>query len=250
MSTVVLITGANRGLGKGLLERYLKLPNHTIIAANRNPEHSSSRDLSKLPTAKGTRLIVVKLDATIRQDAFDAIRTLESQGIDHLDIVIANAGVSYIWPTVADVKEEDIEGHFRPNVYGYVALYQATRGLLQKSKREPVLANVGSTAGSLSSPFPFPNAAYGPSKGAAAWYTLKIDMEESWLNSMALGPGWVHTELGDAGAKGLSVDEATQAKYMIGIEESCDGMMKVLAETTKERHGGKMVNWNGEHQPW
>lgn len=35
--TIVLITGANRGLGKGLLKRYLALPNHTVIAANRDP---------------------------------------------------------------------------------------------------------------------------------------------------------------------------------------------------------------------
>lgn len=100
------------------------------------------------------------------------------------------------------------------------------------------------------SPLPFPNAAYGPSKGAAAWYTLKIDMEEPWLNSMSLGPGWVHTELGDAGAVSFNVDEATQAKLMIGLEESCDGMFKVLGETTKAKHGGKLVLWTGEAVPW
>ena len=35
---IVLITGANRGLGRGLLERFLVLPDHLIIAANRNPD--------------------------------------------------------------------------------------------------------------------------------------------------------------------------------------------------------------------
>lgn len=29
--TTVLITGANRGLGKGLLERYLSQPNHVRL---------------------------------------------------------------------------------------------------------------------------------------------------------------------------------------------------------------------------
>jgi norsolorinic acid ketoreductase len=75
-------------------------------------------------------------------------------------------------------------------------------------------------------------------------------MEEPWLNSMALGPGWVHTELGDAGAKSFNVDEATQAKLMIGIDESCDGMIKVLQETSKAKHGGKLIIWNGEHLAW
>lgn len=149
MSTVVLITGTNRGIGKGLLTRYLALPNHTIIAANRNPDNSSSKELFNLPRADGTKLILVKLDVKVWQDAFDAIKSLEGQGIDHLDIVIGNAGVSYIWPTVAEAKLEDIDNHIQTNVYGQVALYQATRLLLQKSKREPILTNMGSTAGSL-----------------------------------------------------------------------------------------------------
>jgi len=149
MFTVVLITGANRGLGYGLLERYLKLPNHTVVAANRNPDYPTSKGLSKLPTAEGTKLVVVKLDARVWQDAFDAVKTLESQGIDHLDIVIANAGVAYCWPTVAEVKLEDLVAHVEPNAYGVVSLYQAVRPLLQKSKKEPMYAIMGTTAGSL-----------------------------------------------------------------------------------------------------
>ncbi|CAJ2514333.1 Uu.00g024520.m01.CDS01 [Anthostomella pinea] len=250
MSTIVLITGANRGLGKGMLERYLKLPNHTLIAANRNPDHPSSKELSKLPTAEGTKLIVIKIDAKVWQDPFDAVKTLEAQGIDHVDVVIANAGVSYTWPKVAEVKLEDIEAHMWPNAYGGVALYQAFRPLLKKSKKEPVLTNMGSTAGSLNSPLPFPNAAYGPSKSVSAWFTIKIHMEDDWLNSFSLGPGWVHTDLGDAGAIGLGADEDTQAKFMISCDDSCDGMFKVVTETSREKHGGKLVLFNGDVTPW
>lgn len=63
---VVLITGANRGIGKGLLELYLLKPNHFVIAANRDPEHPTSKALAELPTADGTSLLVVKIDATVR----------------------------------------------------------------------------------------------------------------------------------------------------------------------------------------
>lgn len=64
--TVVLITGANRGIGKGLLELYLLKPNHLVIAANRDPEHATSKALATIPTADGTCLLVVKIDATVR----------------------------------------------------------------------------------------------------------------------------------------------------------------------------------------
>lgn len=148
-STIVLITGANRGLGKGMLERYLGLPNHTVIAVNRNPDHPSSKELSNVPKAVGSKLIVVKADATIWQDAFKGVEAIEAQGIDHLDIVVANAGVANTFPTVAELQEKDLEAHLRPNVYGFVALYQATRRMLKKSTREPILACMGSNAGSL-----------------------------------------------------------------------------------------------------
>jgi hypothetical protein len=70
------------------------------------------------------------------------------------------------------------------------------------------------------------------------------------LHSFPLGPGWVHSDLGDAGAVALGLDKATQDHLMIGLDESYDGMMKVLDETTKEKHGGKLVLYNGETMAW
>ena len=146
--TIVLISGANRGLGKGLLELYLAKPNHTVIAANRDPSHPSSKALSELPVAANSRLIVVKIDATSETDALDAVKDLQSQGIGNLDVVIANSGICYVLPKVSDVKIEDIKAHFEPNVYGVVLLYQATLPFLLKSEN-PIWATMGSTAGSL-----------------------------------------------------------------------------------------------------
>lgn len=93
---------------------------------------------------------------------------------------------------------------------------------------------------------PIFNGVYGPSKAAAAWYSVRINEEDSWLNSFSLGPGWVHTDLGDAGAENLGVTREMREAMMIGLEESCDGMMRVLGETSKEKHGGKLVIYSGE----
>ena len=132
--TIVLVTGANRGIGKGLLQRYLAKPNYTVIGTVRDPNHESSKALADLPKAKGSSLIVVKLDVTNKADALAAVEQLEAQGIDHLDIVIANAGVCYAWPKVSEVKVEELEGHYVPNVHGLIFTYQATLPLLKKSK--------------------------------------------------------------------------------------------------------------------
>jgi norsolorinic acid ketoreductase len=148
--TIVLITGANRGIGLGLTERFLAEASHTVIAAVRNPAHATAHALQELPTGPDSRLMVVKLDASIEQDAKEAVAELQQRHrIQHLDIVIANAGIGYIYPTVAEVKIADIRAHMEPNVYGVVALYQATRELLKKSAREPIFLPMGSSAGLL-----------------------------------------------------------------------------------------------------
>lgn len=145
--TTVFITGANRGIGKGLVESYLGRADHVVIAAVRDLK--TSEPLAQIDVAKGSRLIVVKLDATIESDAADAVKELSTKhGIDHLDIVLANAGVCYIWPTVANVKIDDMLASLRPNVFGIIWLYQATRHLLNTAAN-PKWATIGSTAGSI-----------------------------------------------------------------------------------------------------
>lgn len=143
--TTVLISGANRGLGKGLLEIYVAKPDHTVIAAVRDPSHATAKALADLPTGAGSCVLVVKADASSESDALTAVKEIEKQGIDHLDIVIANAGVAYIFPKVSELKIADLEAHIVPNVYGVVRLYQATLPLLLKSE-SPKWVTMGSAS--------------------------------------------------------------------------------------------------------
>ncbi|KAF7898958.1 uncharacterized protein EAF01_008171 [Botrytis porri] len=248
--TIVLISGANRGLGKGLLAQYISKPDHIVIAANRDPSHPTSKALSELPTGANTKLFVIKVDGSSPTSAQTAIDTLPSLGIDHLDLVIANAGVSYAWPTVADLKIEDLEGHFIPNVFGAVRLYQATLPLLLKSK-DPKWVTIGSTAGMITNQLPIqnqlpiPNGAYGPSKAAIHWFTKRMNVENPPLNAFVLDPGWCQTELGNAGAVYFGMDQAA-----VSVEDSCALMAPLITKSTKESHGGKLWSYEGGQLEW
>lgn len=146
--TIVLITGANRGIGKGILEIYLQKPNHTVIAANRDPSHPTSNTLADLPKAEGTTLEVIKLDVLSPTDPAAAVKTLAAKGITHIDILIANAGIALSWPKVSEVKVEDIQKHVEVNVYGFIRLYQAFRSVL-KEAQAPKLVTIGSSSAFL-----------------------------------------------------------------------------------------------------
>lgn len=147
MSTIVLISGASRGVGRALAELYLARPNHVVIAANRDPSSSQSQSLSSLPTGTNSKLIIVKLDAKSDTDGPAAVETLRKEhGIERLDIVIANAGIAFTWPKVEDVKFEDMREHYEVNVIGVVRLFQATVGLLRKGEN-PKWVTIGSQSG-------------------------------------------------------------------------------------------------------
>ncbi|KAK0621890.1 hypothetical protein B0T17DRAFT_618276 [Bombardia bombarda] len=238
----VLISGANRGLGKGLLAIYLARPNHVVIAANRNPDHPTSKALFDLPTGEGSKLIVVKVDSGVETDPFDAVNELEKQGVEHLDLVVANAGVAAAFPPVLEVKRSDLKLHMEANVYGTVSLYQATAGLLRKGTN-PRWVTVGSSAGFIV--LPVPNAAYGPAKVAAHWLTKRIDAEEEKIAAFVMHPGWVQTEMGNASAVMIGYGQAPET-----IDDSVNGQVKVFDAATKETHGGKMWDFHGELQVW
>ncbi|KAL6695436.1 hypothetical protein J3F84DRAFT_348780 [Trichoderma pleuroticola] len=240
--TVVLITGGNRGLGLGLVESFLSQPNHIVISANRDTNHPTSKALADLPKAKGSNLVVLKYDAGVEQDAFDLVKDLKGErGINHLDIVVANAGIAKSYPLVKDVRRVDIQEHIDINAYGVVSLYQATRDLLQKSTKKPIFVTIGSGAGSLGRQPLVPNAAYGPSKILVNWYGVRINAEEEWLNAFVLDPGFVQTDTGNAAAQVFGIGEAPTT-----IEESVGGLFKVITTATKETHGGKVVSYTGD----
>lgn len=103
---------------------------------------------------------------------------------------------------------------------------------------------------SCSAGFPMPNGVYGPSKAAAHWLSAKINSEDAWLNSFAISPGFVQTDMGNAGADMFGMDEATRAAVMITRDQSCDGIINVLASSSKEAHGGKLIDYKGDAVPW
>ncbi|KAF3399148.1 hypothetical protein DPV78_006603 [Talaromyces pinophilus] len=256
--TIVIITGANRGIGKGILELYLQKPNHTIIAANRDPSHPTSKALNDLPKADGTSLHVVKIDATSPTDPADAVKELEIKGIDHIDILIANAGIALGFPKVEEVQVDYIQKHVDVNIYGFIRLYQAFLPVLKKAKN-PRWVTIGSSAAFLtrfsgelvilitvdSNYLPIRNAAYAPTKLVQHWYTKAISVEAPWLTAFPVDPGWVQTELGNRGADAVGVEKAD-----ITVEESTTGIVKVIDASTRETHSGKLFKYDGNELPW
>jgi len=246
--TTYLITGANRGLGQALLATYLARPNTTVIAAVRDPSHESAKALSNLPKGEFSKLIVVKIDSASEPDALAAVKTLQAEhNITVLDVVIANAGISKIYPIVAEVKAEDLREHFNVNVVGVVLLFQAVLPLLQKSI-QPKFVALSSSAGSIGNIEyrNVPNAAYGTSKATLNYVIRKAHFENENLIVFPVDPGWVQTEMGNRAAVMYGFGD----KAEISVKQSIDGVSAVIDSATREKTSGHFMVYDGTESLW
>jgi norsolorinic acid ketoreductase len=162
----------------------------------RNP--SAATALKALPTGEGSSLIVVKIDSVTETDPATATADIKSRGITALDIVIANAGISQVFPQVHEVEQSDLREHLQVNVFGVIQLFKAVRPLLLAAK-EPKFVTLGTSAASLSEMATrnFPNSVYGTSKVALNYITLKTHFENPTLTAFPLDPGYVCFPVGD-----------------------------------------------------
>ena len=89
----VLITGSSRGIGLGLVKRYLSEESNTVIATCRSGlTEDGSSELMKLKREYKERLHVFKLDVTRETSFRDLLESLDSVNVKNLDVVVANAG--------------------------------------------------------------------------------------------------------------------------------------------------------------
>ena len=187
--TIYLVTGANRGIGLGLVTTLLTRPNTTVIATVRNP--ASASNISELPTASNSKVIVVKLDSTVHTDAAAIVEEVQSKhGITKLDVVIANAGVSDHYAPAAKSSAEEARRHMNINYVAPLALFGATVPLLEKSSN-PRFVGISSGAASIGDleSMPLQCTVYGASKAALNYALRKAHFENPKITIYPLSPG-------------------------------------------------------------
>lgn len=150
----VLITGANRGIGRALVEEALRRGAKRVYAATRQPfVHSDER------------VTPVTLDVTNAEQIQKAVAHLGD-----LDILINNAGVT-MFDDLSD--RSAIERLLAVNLFGTYSVRRAFLPLLARS--QGAMVNVLSMAGVAAVPF---SPAYSISKAAA--FSLTQSLRALW----------------------------------------------------------------------
>lgn len=104
----MLMLTEHAGLGRALAEAYLSRPSHTVVAGVRDVNSAMAASLKDIPTAQDSSVMLVRLNSTSDTDTHEAVEAMQAAGINHLDIVIANAGIAGAYSRIESLELRDM----------------------------------------------------------------------------------------------------------------------------------------------
>ena len=209
----ILLTGANRGIGRALAERLLRA-DATLIATVRSAQAAAK--LADELGASGGRLSVEQCDIAIEADVASLRARVEAK-YPHIDVLINNAGMFLKADRSMNADDLDLrvlQQTLDVNLFGTISMCKAFAPLIAPCGR---IVNVSSTMGQLDDGgLPSYAVGYSVSKTALNAYTSSLANALAPRSIMvdALHPGWVKTDMGGAGAQ-ISPVVGTETIYFL-----------------------------------
>jgi len=182
---VAVITGAARGIGKAIAERYVK-EGAKVVIADLNEEGAKT-----VASALGPNAFGFKLDVT-DQASIDATIAAAVAHFGSLDILVNNAGIFDLAPIV-EITRESYRRVYAVNVEGLLFMLQAGAKQMIKQGRGGKIINFASQAGRRGEALV---AVYCSSKAAVISLTQSagLDLIKHRINVNAIAPGVVDNE--------------------------------------------------------
>jgi NAD(P)-dependent dehydrogenase (short-subunit alcohol dehydrogenase family) len=178
--SVVLVTGANRGIGAEWVRQLRERGAAKVYAGARNPESVSPAD----------GVVPIALDVTDKTQVAAAAEQAKD-----VQIVINNAAIMLGQPLIGNDAGK-IRDEFETNVFGLVAVAEAFAPALRANGGGAIV-----NALSAVSWFSFPGLAGYSATKAAAWSltdALRLELRDQGTLVLALHSGPVATSMGDA----------------------------------------------------
>lgn len=186
---VAIVTGASKGIGKGIAQRYSQ-EGATVVLASRSKD--LLEPLAEEMTASGRRALALTADVRDAQSMENMVqRAVEEFG--RVDIMVNNAGVSMTCPS-EELTPADWENTLQTNLFGLFYGCQSAARQMIASDHEGCIINITSICGTCAIP---QRAAYCASKAAANMLTkvLASEWAQHGIRVNAIAPGYIVTEM-------------------------------------------------------
>jgi len=208
-----LITGCNRGIGRGILEAFVK-EGASVIACTRSMDEALTETYEKLSAQHGVRIYPVCMDLSDPESIKLGMKVVAELKVP-IDILVNNAGIAKFRPFVMS-KVDDFKEMMQVNLYAPVQISQYVVKNMLKQRKGSII-NFCSVSGLDSNSG---NAAYGASKAAIASLTRTMAKELAKVNIRvnAVAPGFVATDMN----KQIDADYMESMLPQIALERVAD----------------------------
>ena len=191
MAKKVIVTGASRGIGFELVQKYAEA-GHEVIALSRNSDRLEQLKEACLQLNPKAQVHILPFDLAEGDMAVQLMPFIESC-FQHVDILINNAGALVAKP-FTEISAEELERIYHVNV---LSVFKLTQELIPKFSDRAHIVNISSVGGVQGSVKFSGLSAYSSSKAALVALTecLAEEYKETDLAFNCLALGAVQTEM-------------------------------------------------------
>jgi len=183
---VVIVTGAGRGIGRGISIAYAS---HGAIVILADKTSDSAEETFQLIKKTGGTSAVISADVCRPEDITSLISETERR-FGAIDILINNAGISE-WKSPYELTVDDWDRIINTNLRSMFLCSREAAKVMRKHKRGSIV-NISSTRAIMSEP---DSEAYAASKGgiAALTHALAASFSPDNIQVNCISPGWIET---------------------------------------------------------
>lgn len=239
---VAIITGASKGIGKGIAVRYAR-EGASVVLASRSMDLLAS--IAGQIHQGGGKALALEVDVT-RHESVEAMVDKTVKQFGRLDIMVNNAGISMAHPS-EDLSPQDWQRALDTDLSGvFFGCQCAARRMIPQGGG--CIINITSVYGLVAAPG---RAAYCASKAAGNMLTkvLAVEWAKKNIRVNAIAPGYFRTELVqgviDKGMLPLGAIEKRTPLGRIGEVQDLLALAVYLASDESSFMTGSVINIDG-----
>ena len=242
----VLVTGGNRGLGRGISEAFAECGANICVLCRK--EEVAQTAAAEIAEKYGVEAIGVGCDMGVYEQIIAAQKAVAAKW-DHIDVLINNAGIDNHYSIFDDENLQEFKQVLDVNLTGVAAACKAFGQWMMDEKRGGTIINISSIGGQgLGDPRINPMPAYNASKAGLDHLTrhLSILFGDYGIRVNTIAPGLTHSAL-DADLPPIVNDyvDNTMPAHRFGEPIEIGALAVFLASPAAQQITGTTINIDG-----